>query len=251
MEAVEYQRMRDCEDRHWWYVALHELVLRFVAEEQRTRGALQIFDAGCGTGGLLARLARFGAASGCDYSEHALEHCRARGLSEVSRQDLNELVLPSDSFDVITCMDVLEHAWVRSDAALLSRLGAALRPGGLLLLNCTAFEFLRSTHDEAVLSQRRYTPARLRQLARDAGFGVEFLTCRMFVLFAPLALYRILRRVFRARSGVVPASDVWLPPVPLNAALLLLARCENLLLRCVPLPVGTSVFLVARKPGVG
>src|SRR5262252_3142541 len=51
MEAAEYDRMDAVEQDMWWYRALHRRLLAAVTE---VRGAL--LDAGCGTGGLLARL---------------------------------------------------------------------------------------------------------------------------------------------------------------------------------------------------
>lgn len=249
MNEIEYRRMRDCEDRHWWYATLHELVLHFVDREFRTRGPLKIYDAGCGTGGLLAKLARFGSVGGCDHSPHALALCRARGLRNVEQQDLNELVLAPASFDVITLADVLCHEWIRSEDEVLARLYAALKPGGLLIVNDPACEWLRSTHDRAVLSSRRYTRGRVRALLERAGFRVEKLTCRMFLLLAPIAAYRLAkRRGARAGGTAAPASDVWMPPPWINALLRLSGAIENALLAGINLPAGTSVFAVARKP---
>jgi SAM-dependent methyltransferase len=248
MNEIDFQQMRDCEDRHWWFVTLHELTLRFVAAERQARGTLRILDAGCGTGALLTGLQRFGEASGCDLSSHALRHCRERGLKRLARQNLNHLAVAPGSFDLITCMDVIEHEGVTSDAAVLEGLHRALKPGGLLLLNCTAFEHLRSTHDEAVRVARRYDPATLRRLIHDAGFQIERLTCRMFVLFVPLALYRLTRRLLHRKGDAPPASDVWLPHPALNAVLLFIGRLENLLQDLTPLPIGTSLFVAARKP---
>lgn len=248
MEELHFQEMRSCEDRHWWYITLHELTLRFVAAEHRARGPLRIFDAGCGTGALLTRAQPFGEAIGCDLSPHALRHCQERGLDRLIRQDLNHLALAPESFDLITCMDVIEHEWITSDARVLAGLHSALKPGGLLLLNCTAFEFLRSTHDEAVQVARRYDPATLRPLIQGAGFQIEHLTCRVFVLFLPLALYRLARRLFHRKGVGRPASDVWLPPPLLNTILLFFGRLENLLQGLTRLPIGSSLFVVARKP---
>ena len=53
MEPAEYALMDDAEDRMWWYRALHARLVEALA------GALgPVLDAGCGTGGLLARLGR-------------------------------------------------------------------------------------------------------------------------------------------------------------------------------------------------
>lgn len=52
MNDVEYERMYRAEGLHWWYVSLHELILRHVRLEVEKRGRLAILDAGCGTGRL-------------------------------------------------------------------------------------------------------------------------------------------------------------------------------------------------------
>jgi SAM-dependent methyltransferase len=51
MEAAEYARMDAVEDHMWWYRALRR---RLMDALSGVRG--KVLDAGCGTGGLLARL---------------------------------------------------------------------------------------------------------------------------------------------------------------------------------------------------
>ena len=88
METGEYQRLRAVEDEHWWFRALNDLVFRTF--DSRLRGGDSvILDAGCGTGGLMARLAPLGRVEGVDASPVAVELARARGLENVRRDDLN------------------------------------------------------------------------------------------------------------------------------------------------------------------
>ena len=249
MNAVEYQRMFEAEDRHWWYITLRELVDGCVAAEHARRGPLRIFDAGCGTGGNMARLARFGRVEGCDVSPEAVAACARRGLRDVRCADLASVDLPPAAFDVVTVLDVLYHRWVGDDAAVLRRLFNALRPGGLLLVNEAAFESLRSPHDEAVMTRHRYRPRELRERLEDAGFRVEHVSGRLALLYLPIALFRAVRRLQSGAAGEgAPASDVWLPPRPLNALLELTGKADNAMVRRFAVPFGTSVFAVARRP---
>ena len=60
------------------------------------RGRPRILDVGCGTGGNVEMLARFGDAEGVDVSAEALDFCRERGLQNV-RQGAAEHLPYEDS----------------------------------------------------------------------------------------------------------------------------------------------------------
>lgn len=248
MNEREYDIMYAVEDRHWWYAALHDLVLRFVARENAARGELAILDAGCGTGRLCQLLTRFGQVEGCDISEQALDYCRRRAIT-VFPADLSQADLGDERYDVITSMDVLYHQAIVDELPVLSSFYRALKPGGLLILNLVAHEFLRSTHDIAVHTRRRYTRADLLPLLAQAGFAVERASYRLTFLFLPIAAYRLGRRLFS--PGAAPEevlSDVHLPPRAVNGVLRRLTLAENRLIERHDLPFGTSLFAVARKP---
>ena len=138
--------------------------------------------------------------------------------------------------------------WIADDAGLLRRLWAGLRPGGLLLVNEVAFESLRSPHDVAVMTRHRYRRAELRTLLTAAGFRVESATYRLAPLYPAIALVRALRGRTQTPADTVPDSDVWLPPTLVNIALTLVGRFDNLVVRTIGWPVGSSVFAVARRP---
>lgn len=244
--------MYDVEERHWWYAGLHQLILSTIAEEsKRISRPLHIFDAGCGTGRLMQLMEEAGhRARGCDFSEEALRFCRKRGVQHAFQADLNSIALEPDLFDVITSIDVLYHTGITDDVAVMKRLHNGLKPGGILVLNLVAFEFLRSSHDVAVHTRERYTIKTVSERLHKAGFAVAAATCRVSLLFPFIAAYRLLARLSLA-GAVDPgsiASDVSLPHPLLNALLFQLLSLENRLLRVTSLPLGSSVFLVARKP---
>lgn len=249
MNPGEYARMARAEDRHWWYVGLHELLLRYVRAEAAALGRRPaILDAGCGTGRLAELLGAVGDVAACDASPLAVGHARARGIAGARIADLNEETFPEGAYDVVTAIDVLYHRGVRDDVAVLRRLRAALRPGGLLLVNVPAWEALRGPHDVAVHSRERYRPGTLRARLRAAGFVPEVVTCRLALLFPLIAPFRLARRLLPGGAPEETVSDVAVPPAPLNRLLLAVLRLENRLVGRVPLPPGTSVFAAARRP---
>lgn len=241
--------MFSVEDRHWWYVALHEVILSLVAAEAKAKGPLQIFDAGCGTGRLAALLAPYGTVSGCDASAKAIAFCRQRGLSGMEQIALQQVTLPANHFDVITCIDVLYHQGISDDVEVLKRLRAALKPGGLLLIHLVAAPSLYSSHDVAVHSRERYTRPLLQGRLKEAGLVTERLSYRLTTLFPLIATWRRLRRgeAEDTQTGDV-VSDVSFPPPLINAILLRLMRSENWLLRHLDLPFGSSLLAICRRP---
>lgn len=249
MNAAEYPRMFSVEDRHWWYVALHEVILPLVAAEATAKGPLQIFDAGCGTGRLAELLAPYGVVRGCDAAAEAITFCRQRGLTGMEHSPLQQVILPANHFDVITCIDVLYHQGISDDVEVLKKLRAALKPGGLLLIHLVAGPALYSRHDLAVHTRERYTRPRLQQRLKRAGLITERLTYRLTSLFPLIAAWRRLRRrdVVNASRAEEVVSDVALPPALLNAALLRVMRTENWLLRHSDLPFGSSLLAICRR----
>lgn len=250
MEEAEYSRMAAVEDRHWWYAALHDLVMRFASREaNRTGRPLRILDAGCGTGRLCELLARFGDVTGCDIHPAAVEASTCRGVPRVLLQDLSEGRLGEDAFDLITMMDVLYHRRVSGELTVLRNLHRALSPGGTLIMQVPAFESLRGSHDVAVHTRRRYRRRQVARMLGGAGFSVETATYRLCALFVPVFACRLLSRA-RTRGGSAPPSDIAkIPSAPVNSLLLRMSLLENsLVARGARLPFGTSVFAVARKP---
>lgn len=240
--------MFQVEDYHWWYVALHELIVAAIRKERHSDKPLLIMDAGCGTGRLCQLLQQFGTVSGCDLADEALEGCRKRGMAGVFKADLNDVLFPAAHYDVITSIDTLYHLAIEDESVILGKFHDALKPGGILILNLVAHEFLRSSHDVAVHTRRRYTRGEVVAMLEGAGFTVERAVYRPGFLFLPIAFCRLLRK----RTAVVAtaaevASDVTVPHPLLNRLLLGISRIENRISDYGGLPFGTSVFAVARK----
>ncbi len=98
---------------------------------------LRILDVGCG-GGLAAEpLARMGAAvtgidPGADTIAAARAHAAAQGLAiEYRSARIEDLAAAGETFDVVTCLEVVEH--VPDVSAFLTTCALAVRPGGLLI----------------------------------------------------------------------------------------------------------------------
>ena len=238
----EYETMFAREDSYWWYEGLRRLVLASLAD-LGARGKLRILDAGCGTGGLLGSLPD--GSWGVDIADTGIRYCRRRGLSRLVQSSVTRLPFRAGAFDAVISLDVLYHQWVADDLEGLREFRRVLVPGGTVIVNLPAYEFMRSEHDAAILTRRRYTRAELAEKLRASGFRPVHLTYRNTVLF-PLAL--LVRRWRRnERPGAAPRSDLVTLPAWLNRALLAVVDVENWIVRRAPLPFGLSLYCVAQK----
>jgi SAM-dependent methyltransferase len=237
MESAEYQLMDAAEDRMWWYRALHA---RLCDALNIVSGS--VLDAGCGTGGFLAALRgrrpdliRFGV----EWDSNAATRAGAKSAAPIVRGSLNALPFAADSFDAAVSADVLCHVAVEP-AAALSELKRVLRPGGRLVMNMPAYQWMLSEHDRRVHNVRRLTAPATATMLRNAGF--QPISAHYWNgLLLPLM---IIQRKILARGGGV--SDVAPFPPWLDAILHGMTEFERRL--PFPLPAGGSVLAIAEKP---
>jgi hypothetical protein len=114
-----------------------------------------------------------------------------------------------------------------------------------VLLWLPAYEWLRSAHDEAVHTARRYDRAGVRALAARAGLAVEQVTGA----HAPLLPLAVARRWLDAGGGRPRQLALQAGPRALGAALEGVLALEAALLARLSLPAGLSFFARLRRPG--
>ncbi|MFL5826532.1 MAG: class I SAM-dependent methyltransferase [Thermoleophilaceae bacterium] len=246
MQGAELNAMIELDDRHWWYRGRRRVVTSTLDRLELPVGA-EILDAGCGSGRTLDDLIRYGSVTGIDPSRSALDAARARGHSRVFAGHLERLPFEDASFDLVTCLDVLEHT--ASDVVSLRELRRISRPGARLVVTVPAYQLLWSRHDDANLHYRRYRRGTLRESANVAGWSVERTSYFNSLLLPPAALVRLAERVLpRSRRA---RSDLRLTPRALDPVLAVPMYAEALLMRAgVKLPAGLSLLavLVNRPP---
>jgi SAM-dependent methyltransferase len=243
MNREEYTRMYAVEPLLWWYRGLHANLLTMLS---RTRPGSRLLDAGCGTGGFLFRLREAAPQFepvGIDIEPLAARLARERSERRICVGSVGSLPFPPGAFDTIVSADVLYHARVDETAAL-GEFHRCLAPGGVLILNLPAYEWLRGAHDRAVHGARRYTARRVADLLRTAGFAQVRTTYWNTILFPLMVLKR------KLGSDTETESDVMLLPRPVEALFRLVMQVETLWLRTgLRLPFGGSVLAIGVKHG--
>jgi len=245
MEKEFYLEYASVEDKHWWFVARRQILQQVIRQLKLPENA-QILEAGCGTGGNLQMLSRYGQVSAMELDEIACQFANQRQVTLVKRGSLPDNIPFASDYDLILILDVIEH--LDNDLSALEALYYKLKPGGCLLVTVPAYMFLWSEHDELNHHKRRYRLKGLKQVVKKAGYQVNYASYFNTFLFPLIAVARGLAKLLPKRNKNQLSSDLVVPSKPVNQILKWLFASECHLINKFILPFGVSVLLLAKKP---
>ncbi|HVH79599.1 MAG TPA: class I SAM-dependent methyltransferase [Stellaceae bacterium] len=229
----------------WWFAAVHaNLLMLYRRAKPRGAEAARLLDAGCGTGGFLARMAQdmpLTDTVGLDADATACRWAAEKSGRPVCTGSVNALPFADAAFATIVSVDVLCHRNV-DEARALGQFYRCLGAGGLLILNLPAYRWLMSRHDTAVHNVRRYTRGQIVALLHAAGFRPICAGYWNIILF-PLMVAA--RKLLPASLG----SDVKPQPALVDAIFRAATTVERALMRLgIRFPFGGSILALAAKP---
>jgi SAM-dependent methyltransferase len=239
MEATAYLDMAQVQDSHWWYTSRRKILAMLISQLRLPRHA-KILEAGCGPGGNLSMLDQFGNVCALEPYGPAAEIARSRGSWLIKSGSLPSGIAYEGPFDLIAAFDVIEH--VEQDVEALAALRTRLGANGRLLMTVPACPWLWSAHDEHNHHFRRYTKSLLESRLRSAGFEIERISYFNTLLFPLIAGVRLLQKMLKLKSR---AEEITPGPVT-NGALATIFGAEKYLLSVMNMPIGVSLFAVAR-----
>lgn len=240
MNPEAYLDMAATEERHWWFVARRRILADLIGRMGLPQDA-EILEVGCGTGGNLALLGRFGRvfAVEMDATARAIAEQKTDHRFEIRPGRCPDAMPFLDRrFDLICLFDVLEH--IEEDTASLRMLGARLKENGRILLTVPALPWLWSPHDEYLHHHRRYSRRALVEAITEGGYRVERLSF-FNTLLSPLA---VVSRIIDKLADSDKASGTVVPNPLVNRSLQSLFASERFLLRHFNLPFGISLIAV-------
>ncbi len=245
MNADEYLKLAEVEDRMWYFRSLHRHIMRELGKRDVPAKAA-VLDAGCGTGGMILRLREEQPGwtwSGIDFMPLACELARKRcgPGTDIRQASILELPFPDASFDVLLSADVLCQV-VEADVAM-KEFFRVLRPGGIAVVSVPAYMWMWSYHDDSCQTKHRYTRPEMETLMREAGFEERWST-HLNALSLPLLWAK--RKLLRSDKDT---SDVKEYPAAVEALFSGLMAVEHGWFGLHgKWAWGTSVMAVARKP---
>jgi SAM-dependent methyltransferase len=248
MDPAYERQLLAAEEDHYWFRVRRRIVTD-VVESLPLPAAPRLLDAGTGGGRTLLDLARFGAVTGLEPSPAAHAKAEGRGAGPVELAPVERMPFEPGSFDLVTCLDVIEH--VEDDVAGFAGLRRVCSEGAFMIVTVPAYSWLWSEHDRMNHHHRRYDRHSLVAAAAGAGWRALRVTYFNSLLLPAAAGYRLLeragvRRLSRTSTKVLTDTPSWL-----NRALELPLLVEAALLRKgATIPAGLSLLAVFRaEPG--
>ncbi len=253
-ELDYYQRLHDIEEQHGWAQGLRDAMDALLGPAVNGKH-LRVLDIGCGTGYLMRYLQKYpldGEVVGIDISPFALQFCRQRGANSLAIASATEAPFPSSSYDLIICIDTIQHLTpAGADLVAIKEFARLLRPGGLLYLRTNSARGHRPLEGVDLNQYRRYLVPELKTMIAQAGLQTQ----RATYLNAIPGFWAMLREYTQARRKVrAIGPGLSIQPYPperawLNRAIHGILAFESWIIgkARLDLPFGHSIAVLARK----
>ncbi len=235
---------RRAEREHFWFRGFRRFIAPHLARATQGRTTLSILDCGCGTGFNMQMLARHGRVTGMDLTASGLAAARET-QTRLIQADATHVPFASRTFDLVTSFDVLQC--VPDDGQAVREMARVLKPGGYWLATVAALEALRGDHSVLAEEVRRYSKASVRRLLRDAGLEPVRLHYAFGSTLPVMLAVRTAQRLVRGHLAAT-GHEIEVPPAPVNALFSGVVLAEAALARVCPLPLGSTLVVLARKP---
>jgi SAM-dependent methyltransferase len=225
-----------------------------IAELEREFGtrSVSIMEVGCSAGHLLADIRRSlpsATLTGGDYTMGTLVKLGEK-MPDIPlvRFNLAASPLPSDSYDAMVLLNVLEH--IEDDAAATGHIARMLKPGGVAVIEVPAGPELFDNYDRELQHFRRYTLQSICRVVERAGLVIErrnYLGALIYPAFylAKKLSQRRPKSAAERKAHVTKAIGV---TSRFNAAGHAFMALEKTIGRSVTFPRGIRCVVTARKP---
>jgi SAM-dependent methyltransferase len=202
-------------------------------------------NVGCGTGGTIDMLEKFGKVDNVDTSDDAIAFVEKLGYGNITKVDGIDLPFKDKTYDVVGAFDVLEH--IEDHKGALSEWKRVLKDDGAIVITVPAYQWLWSAHDVSSRHRRRYTLKSLIAVATEAGLRPEKKSYAISFLLPLVVGFRLASKILDRKVG----SQSSYVPVPrsINKLFTALLKAEAKMHNTVSLPAGTSVITILRKIG--
>lgn len=192
----------------FWFRNRNRLIQRAI--QRFFPKAESLFEIGCGTGYVLAFLAKQMPALKLTAGElyRSGLSCVAKRVDSAELLQVDACALPfQEEFDVVGAFDVIEH--IDDDQRVLEQMRKSLKPGGGVVLTVPQHRWLWSEQDVASYHRRRYSRKQLLRQIKAAGLEPVWATSFVSFLLPIMILRRLRYRLkFRSKRLGDPVDEV-------------------------------------------
>ncbi len=242
--AVGLDNLYAQEEKHFWFIARKEFILRSI--KQHIKKSTKIIEIGAGTGNVSRYLQNNGYKniSVGEIHLNGLKYAQGYGISECYQFDLLNSPFENE-FGAVCLFDVLEH--IKQDGLALKNVHQSLTKDGLVVLTVPSHMWLWSRDDAVAGHKTRYTKKLLIKKLMDNNFKI--LTAKYFFMsIVPLLLLRtILKRDYSSQVRHEEHEDGIVINSMINRILLFVSRIENRINLFLPNLFGGSLLIIAKK----
>ncbi|KAA3629085.1 MAG: class I SAM-dependent methyltransferase [Proteobacteria bacterium] len=249
MREAAYRQFEALERSHFWFRARRRIFLALLDRFFPARAQSRVLEVGCGTGGFLQPLQRYGDVDGLEISLDCAKRSRVARGCKIVNGNAERLPFADDTYDLVCLFDVLEHT--KDDLRAMIEVGRVLKPGGVAFFSVPAYQFLFANNDRVAEHQRRYTRTALRATIESAGLVIEkssYFNTFLFPIILPIVLAR---KCVEGIRGFDPGDRTNLDfPVPtfIGDMLYRVMALEAVVLTRHSFPVGHSLVAIVSRP---
>lgn len=245
MERSFYKDYFKIEREHWLMIGrrmfVKDQISKYLNSEHEV---IKILDLGCGSGLFVEELAKAGYDShGLDISSESVRFGELKGIKNIGVMDSHKINFVDKTFDVVLTLDFMQH--LEDETWVLKEIYRVLKPGGIVVNTIPAYMWMWGIQDIAAHHYRRYTMKNfLKKINGSGRWNVIRSTYFNSFLFLPIAIFRLLNKVFKIRGR---ESDFDINNSTLNKAFSSIFSLERKFLKKINLPFGVSILVILKK----
>lgn len=186
MDDIEIRQLDQLEASHFWYKARKIQLNKWFKEFNESD--LIVLDLGSATGGNTLHITSMGhSVTSVEYSDIGISIQNAKGIPAI-QADARSLPFANGTFDVVVCLDVLEH--IIEDYVVASEIYRVLAPNGHFLISVPEDPKLWSAHDTSVNHVRRYTKGGMYSVLSESKLWVNQIWSTLYLLRPMIVIAR-------------------------------------------------------------
>jgi SAM-dependent methyltransferase len=240
MNPAAYVEMAEIESKHWWFSGRRAILSRIIESLNLSHNS-KILEVGCGTGGNLQMLAKFGEVSALEMDTNArtIAANKTNNFYDIRAGYCpDEIPFQDQRFDLICMLDVLEH--IEHDTETLIAIKKLLTKNGRIIITVPSYQWLYGAHDKFLHHKRRYSATKMKREIMGLGLRAVKISYFNTILFPLAAIVRIKDKLLCNIS----ATGTSIPAAPINKFLTTLFSAERYFLERFNLPFGVSLLCI-------